>query len=110
MLNPMGPGVLGGDPSTDLRAMLAAGDVRDDGVVTVDERSVRRLVSDQHEAGRLVYYMDPQTFAPLGGRLYFGRVPALEFTVEDYERLPLNAETEKLLTFEETPKTKHVWR
>jgi hypothetical protein len=115
-LKPMGPSVLGGDPSTDVRAMLAAGDVRDDGVVTVDGRSVRRLVSDQTDFGprrRLVYYMDPQTFAPLGGRVYFDserRVPTLEFTVEVYERLPLNAETQRLLRFEETPSTKHVWR
>ena len=33
----------------------------------------------------------------------------LEFTVEGYERLPLNAETEKLLKFDKTPDTKYVW-
>ena len=116
LLKPIGPSVLGGDPSTDLRTMLAAGKVRDDGVVTVNGRAVRRLVSDQADVRprrRLVYYMDPQTFAPLGGRVYFNdqrRVPTLEFTVEAYERLPRNAETEKLLRFEETPNTKHVWR
>jgi hypothetical protein len=115
LLKPMGPSVLGGDPSTDLRAMLAKGDVRDDGVVTVDGRQVRRLVSERNDAGplrRLVYYMDPQTFAPLGGRMYFGdrRRPAFVFEVTEYERLPLNEETEQLLKFDKTPDTKYVWR
>jgi hypothetical protein len=115
LLQPMGPSVLGGDPSTDVRAMLAAGDVRDDGVVTVDGRQVRRLVSEQEDAGpprRLVYYMDPLTFAPLGGRMYFGkrRGPAIVFTVTEYERLPLNDETARLLKFDKTPDTKYVWR
>ncbi|HEX6023893.1 MAG TPA: hypothetical protein VFZ00_18025 [Solirubrobacter sp.] len=115
-MTPMGgPSVLGGDPSTDVRALLAAGDVRDDGVVTVDGRQVRRLVSDRKDGGmerRLVYYMDPQTFAPVGGRVYFGKppAPAIQFTVTGYERLPLNAETEKLLRFGKTPNTKYVWR
>jgi hypothetical protein len=117
LFSPMTPSMLGGDPSTDLRELLATGDVRDDGVVTVDGRSVRRLVSEQKDRGperRLVYYMDPQTFAPLGGRMYLSfkkrRGPVLEFTVTDYERLPLNGETEKLLKFDKTPQTKYVWQ
>jgi hypothetical protein len=113
----MTPGLVGGDPSTDLRAMLAAGDVRDDGVVTVNGRQVRRLVSEPKDKGpsrQLVYYMDPQTFAPVGGRMYpvlrGRRMRPIEFTVDRYERLPINAENEKLLRFDKTPKTRHVWR
>jgi hypothetical protein len=109
------PIALGGDPTSELRERLAAGDVRDDGVVTVDGRAVRRLVSERDApGGQFVYYMDPQTFAPIGGRLYlrFGgrRATAIEFTVDDYERLPLNAETEQLLKIRTTADTRFVWR
>jgi hypothetical protein len=34
----------------------------------------------------------------------------IEFTVERYERLPMTAENEKLLRFDKTPSTRHVWR
>ena len=115
---PVGPGLAGGDPATELRKELAAGDVRDDGVVTHDGKQVRRLVRDKKighsNTQRFVYYMDPQTFAPLGGRMYFdfakNRRIAAEFTISGYERIPLNAETKKLLTFDKTPDTKYVWR
>jgi hypothetical protein len=113
----LSPGILGGDPATDLREMLAAGDVRDDGVVTVDGRQVRRLVAEPKSSGpprRLVYYMDPQTFAPIGGRTYYlfkaRRMAPLEFKVERYERLPITPQNEQLLRFDKTPKTRHVWR
>ena len=108
--------MLGGDPANDLRTMLAAGDVRDDGVVTFDGRSVRRLVAEQKKPypRRLVYYMDPQTFAPVGGRMYpvhkNRRMRPIEFTVKRYERLPLNAENAKLLRFDKTPNTRYAWR
>jgi len=110
----LGPSLLGGDPATDLRAQLGKGDVRDDGIVTVDGKRVRRLVQDA-ERQRFVYYMDPDTFAPVAGHVSlkrhdgkFFRGP--QFKVVLYERLPLNDETEQLLKFDKTPKTKYVWR
>src|SRR4051812_43762636 len=115
----VGPGLTGGDPATELRMELAAGDVRDDGIVTHDGRQVHRLVRDQKVGRgpgtqRFVYYMDPQTFAPLGGRMYFdfakNRRTVAEFTISGYERIPLNAESRKLLQFDKTPDTRYVWR
>jgi hypothetical protein len=111
-------GVGGGYPATELRKQLDAGDLRDDGVVTHDGRQVRRLVREQkmgkRHTQRFVYYMDPQSFAPLGGRMYFGfgskRTFMSEFTISEYERLPLNEENEKLLEFEKTADTKYVWK
>jgi hypothetical protein len=113
-----GPGVTGGDPATDLRKQLDAGDLRDDGVVSHDGRQVRRLVREQkigkRNTQRFIYYMDPQTFAPLGGRMYFSlgsrRTFMSEFVISGYERIPLNAESEKLLRFDKTPNTQYVWR
>ena len=110
---PMSPSILGGDPSTDLRAMLAQGDVRDDGVVTVDGRVGAPARQRAEGLGRrLVYYMDPQTFAPVGGHFSllrpggkYSRGPS--FTVTLYERLPFDA---RLLEFEKTPATRYVWR
>lgn len=114
----MGPSLLGGDPASDLREQLSKGNVRDDGVVTVDGRKVRRLVQDiggkQGFGQRFVYYMDPTTFAPISGHLSIERKgkryrgPA--FKVVLYERLPLNEQTEQLLKFEKTPDTRYVWR
>jgi len=115
-----GPGVAGGDPATSLRKELDAGDVRDDGIVTHDGKQVRRLVREAKVPAKaqmtqkFVYYMDPQTFAPLGGRMYFqfkGRTRIMsEFKISEYQRLPLNAENRKLLRFDKTAKTKVVWR
>ena len=114
----LGPGMAGGDPATELRKELDAGDLRDDGIVTHDGRQVRRLVRDeQGNAGfkqRFVYYMDPQTFAPLGGRMYFTvkakRTIMSEFTISGYERIPLTAASRKLLSFDKTDQTKFAWR
>jgi hypothetical protein len=114
----MGPSLLGGDPASDLREQLGKGDVRDDGVVTVDGRKVRRLVRDLQTRGykqRFVYYMDPDTFAPVAGHLNIERPDGKrfrgpQFKVVLYERLPLNEETEQLLKFKKTADTKYVWR
>lgn len=111
-----GPSLLGGDPATDLRAELGKGGVRDDGVVIVDGREVRRLVRDSPRSEglgrRLVYYMDPNTFEPVGGHFSllrpggkYTRGPSFKVTL--YERLPFD---ERLLEFEKTPDTKYVWR
>ncbi|MDA0180428.1 hypothetical protein OJ997_09000 [Solirubrobacter phytolaccae] len=109
-----GPGLLGGDPATDLREQLGKGGVRDDGVVTVDGKRVRRLVQDS-ERQRFVYYMDPDTFAPVSGHISLKRPDGKrfrgpQFTVVLYERLPLNEQTEQLLKFDKTPETRYVWR
>jgi hypothetical protein len=114
----LGPTPIGSDPATDLREALEQREVRDDGIVTVDGRQVRRLVRDKRWQAftyRLVYYMDPDTFAPVGGHgvvLRRGREPMSigSFTVTTYERLPLNAETQKLLRLPKTAKTRYVWR
>ena len=38
------------------------------------------------------------------------RVGGMEFTISGYERIPLNADSAKLLQFDKTPNTKYVWR
>ena len=109
-------GLIGGDPATDLRAELGKGGVRDHGVVTVDGREVRRRVRDSPRSEglgrRLVYYVDPNTFEPVGGHFgllrpggKYSRGP--EFKVTLYERVRFD---ERLLEFEKTPDTKYVWR
>jgi hypothetical protein len=112
------PGLFGGDPATDLRAQLGQGDVKDEGVVTYDGRPARRLVRVQTTrqiTQRFVYYTDPDTFEPLGGQLSIrhqdGRVMGgPRFTVTEYERLPLDETTERLLKLDKTPKTRYVLR
>jgi hypothetical protein len=112
------PGLFGGDPATDLREQLGNGDVRDDGVVTYDGRPARRLVREhtvKQMKQRFVYYTDPVTFEPIGGQLSIrhkdGRIlGGPRFTVTKYERLPLNATTERLLELDKTPKTRYVLR
>ena len=112
------PGMFSNDPVAGLRAMLAAGKVRDAGEVTVAGRTVRRLVSVEripqprgHQfVQRTTYDLDPKTFAPIGGTLQFDIGPArkltLTFHVDRYERLPLNAENAKLLTIPTNAQTK----
>lgn len=126
-------GVGSGDIQTDLRSMLGDGEVTDQGEQQVNGRTVRRLVSEQHTtpsptadssrkpaqptggtiSRRLVYDVDPETFAPIDGWLTF-HVPSspqpLSVTtrmhVDDYKRIPLNDTTAKLLEIQTTPKTK----
>jgi len=112
------PGPFGGDPATDLRAMLAERKVTDAGLVDVGGRTVRRLISESSGPGkptrRLIYDVDPETFAPVRGVLRFGFpastrsavVVAVTFTVNRYERLPVNAQTAKLLTIATNARTK----
>ncbi|MBE2319535.1 hypothetical protein DVA67_026445 [Solirubrobacter sp. CPCC 204708] len=112
------PSMFGGDPATDLRAELDKGDVRDDGVVSVDGRQVRRLVREDGQYGfkrRFVYHVDPKTFEPIGGHMSFRRrggkfMRGPQFKVTLYERLPLNARNEQLLKFDKTLDTRYVWR
>jgi hypothetical protein len=111
-------GIAGGDPATELRKQLDAGDLRDDGVVTHDGRQVRRLVRVQKGKGsfrqQFVYYMDPKTFAPLGGRMSLTvrnrQTFSTEFVITHYERIPLTDESRRLLQFDKTAQTKYVWR
>src|SRR6478609_3275339 len=111
-------GLAGGDPATELRTQLDAGDLRDDGVVTHDGKPVRRLVRLEKGRGnfrqQFVYYMDPKTFAPVGGRMSLvvkgKRTFTSEFVITGYERIPLTDESRKLLHFNTTDQTKYVWR
>ena len=116
---PMLPGFGGGDPVEQVRDMLAKGKARDEGIVTVDGRRVRRLVGEQKgPVGRrpqTVYLMDPQTFEPIGIRYELagkGKVRlVMGVKVEKYERIPLTPETSGLLRIQgKTPNTKYVWR
>ena len=118
--SPLGPG--SGDLQTDLRAMLAGGEVTDEGEVQVGGRTLRRLVStDPGPAAksrgglgrRLVYDVDPQTFAPVQAMLTLTARPnALRLTmrmhVDAYERIPLTAATAEVLRIETTPRTKVI--
>ena len=122
------PSLLGagaGDPQSDLRAMLADGKVTDEGERQVGGRTIRRFVSvrrrdaanDPAIVWRLVYDVDPDTFAPLEGRIslrFPGREPAPRITtvmhVDAYERIPLDATTAKLLEIRTTPRTRVVTR
>ena len=111
-------GIAGGDPATELRKQLDAGDLRDDGVVTHDGKPVRRLVRLEKGRGsfrqQFVYYMNPKTFAPVGGRMSLvvkgKRTFTSEFVITGYERIPLTDESRKLLHFNTTDQTKYVWR
>lgn len=107
------------DPAAGLRRALRAGGFRDTGVVTIDGRPSRRLVADlPGRAGprggsnldrRLVYLVDPDTFAPRrydvlvrapAGTARPGRYaefrPWESYVVRTYERLPLDAATRRL--------------
>jgi len=94
------------DPVAEVRKLLAAGQLEDAGTTTVNGREVRRLISnpEQHTTtivgGRTLqvpsfpaeYRVDAKTFAPIEFRV------AEETRVYKlFERLPRNAETEKLL-------------
>jgi hypothetical protein len=103
------PGLFSNDPVAGLRAMLAAGRLRDTGEATVGGRAVRRLVGEQRVpkvkgtfVQRTTYDVDPQTFAPLGGTVEFVLAHRSGFTmrfhVDRYERLALDSENAKLLT------------
>jgi hypothetical protein len=111
------PGMFSNDPVAGLRAMLAAGKLRDAGEVTANGRTVRRLVGEMRtpERGddfvrRITYDVDAKTFAPLGGTLEFllahGHSSTMRFDVDRYERLPLTTENAKLLTIHTNAQTK----
>ncbi|MGH2919312.1 MAG: hypothetical protein ACRDLS_12065, partial [Solirubrobacteraceae bacterium] len=115
------PSVLGrgsGDPTVDLRSLLLDGTVTDRGEQQLRGRTVRRFVIEQRRRSpndpqtvrRMVYDVDPHTFAPIEGRfsLTFGaRRDLLRITttmhVDVYRRIPLTATTAKLLKITTTP-------
>jgi hypothetical protein len=101
------PSLLGlgsGDVQADLRSMLAGGKVTDMGTARVGGRTVRRLVSErlqgQHFRTRLIYDVDPRSFAPVQATLST-TFPHMHFVtrmhIDDYKRIPLNARTVALL-------------
>jgi YD repeat-containing protein len=108
------PSILG-EGAEDLRGALDSGRVRDEGELVLDGRTVRRLVSERGDGmalRRWTYDVDPKTFAPIQAELEFGvpfagaeRIRA-HLVVDKFERIPLNDETEQLLTIATTPNTK----
>lgn len=104
------PSALGlgdGDPVTELARMLSSRQLSDAGTVQSGGKSVRRLVGTStgvHADGtprRVVFDVDPTTFAPIAGSTSLekgnGRRITTRFQVKRYERLPLNAATTDLL-------------
>jgi hypothetical protein len=118
------PSVLGqgsGNPESDLRSMLLKGKVTDRGGQQLRGRTVRRFeieersqrANDPGITRRLVYDVDPATFAPVEGRmsLSFGArrsLPriTLHMRVDVYRRIPLTAKSAGLLRITTTPRTK----
>jgi hypothetical protein len=92
----------GGDPDSDLRALLTSGKLRDEGEQQAGGRTVRRLVGEDG-LRRMVFDVDPVTFVPLGGSMTLRPPTARQqtmtatFVVEVFERLPITPESEKLL-------------
>jgi hypothetical protein len=94
------------EPSEDLQAALAKGALVDAGEVQVGGRTVRRLETKDKDDPKtllvLIYDVDPVTFAPVGGeRISYmppkrkggprrAGPPPIRFTVEAYERLPID--------------------
>lgn len=99
---PVPLGFDGRSADTSIRDLLAQGALTDQGEVESGGRTVRRLVGDG-----VVYDVDPATFVPLQGSIDIPGV-SLKFTVERYEKLPLDAETAKLLTITPPPGTKTI--
>ncbi len=112
------PSALGlgdGDPVTELARMLGSGQLRDTGTVQSEGRTVRRLagtLTGVHADGtprRVVFDVDPDTFAPLAGSASVtlgsaGRTTT-RFRVKRYERLPLDDKTAELLRIPTNPDT-----
>ena len=106
----------GADPDADLRSLLTAGKLIDQGEQQSGGRTVRRLVRDDG-LRRLVLDVDPQTFVPLGGSMTYRtpgetRIPehTVNYAVEVFERLAISPETEQLLTFTPPAGTRTVTR
>lgn len=112
-----------GDPITVVRKLLAEGDLRSLGDRTLGGRKVRRLLGtrtmtrhDIFTSERYTYDVDPSTFEPVritrvsrsrpadttnrcGRRCRAIKVPqTITLDFENYERQPLNSDTQKLLT------------
>jgi hypothetical protein len=106
---------LGTDPIATMRALLAQGTLRDSGTVKVGGREVRRLVGTRTHTfpnvkdrkptkvvNRVQYDVDPDSFAPVRARIEMpyprGADPLyVVLRFDAFERIPLNAESEKLL-------------
>lgn len=115
------------DPVTAIEALLRSGRLRDDGSADLGGRDVRRLVGREpgfrDQGGtwspgvEFVYFVDDETYAPVEVRstqILPARPndpePAARkerriterWTFETFERLPLNAQTERLLEIDPT--------
>jgi hypothetical protein len=111
---------LGTDPVAALRSLLARGGVRDAGTARIGDRDVRRLVGtlahrlttkkgERTVRARVEYDVDPATSAPVRARIELALRPNgaqplwAVFDFKAFERLPLTAESEKLLTVQPGP-------
>jgi hypothetical protein len=109
------------EPSNDLRTALAKGALVDAGELQVGGRTVRRLETKDKDGPKtllvLIYDVDPVTFTPVGGERRFyippkqkggprrEGPPPLRFTVETYDRVPIDADQ---LTIKTDSRTKVV--
>lgn len=115
------------DPAAPIRRLLASGEVKDEGVVTLNGREARKLVSRTEatpptqtgpnsgiagqQAAVIEYYVDAKTFEPIRTRNSVGDPAHNEWVVSDFgriERLPLSAETRKLLKIDAPADAKRV--
>jgi hypothetical protein len=107
------PTLLGSDPVAAIRKQLDRGNLHDAGAAEVDGRSVRRLVSQD---GNFEYDVDAKSFEPVRVRMFSHWVGPLDspyppekmaedVNFETFETLPLNSETERLLTIDAPPGT-----
>jgi hypothetical protein len=93
------------DPVTGVEQLLEDGELRDTGVRDRGGGLVRVLAGTSHrldiERTEIKYVVDADTFAPIAvsatTRVRGGATGTIRATFGDYERIPLTADTEKLL-------------
>jgi hypothetical protein len=102
------------DPGTQLRALQSQGKLRVDGTTSVDGRRVYRLGSGKLSVDgydwEIEYTVDAQSYLPLARHLTYhmgeGRTVEVLTRYRVYERLPLDAQTRRLLALDPHPKAK----
>lgn len=107
-----GPGLgpFGDDPVTEIRALLADGELRDAGDATVDGQTVRRLQGQTHtKLGDttttldVTYDVDPDSYEPIAVQAKQPDAPVtVTLRFERFERLPATPENTKLLDIQES--------
>jgi hypothetical protein len=84
-------------PQERIKLLLAGGDLREDGHISVDGRDAIRLIT---ESGDVTYLVDPDTYVPieLSAKLDGGGDVDLRFPV--YEDLPASALSDGLFSLQ----------